>query len=592
MGRHADPNPFAVESEHSVLYGGRRECCGIARPRDIRDPGQSDLSMVTIPSNFFTTYMPFFNQAASQPYMPKFDGARSLRCVETRDHGMAFMADLFRANPKVLEAVIRVADNSMTMDRRAAVTVSHPEWFAREADESFTPVDVTDVSALGATYAACKGVRVLIHQYATEPNQPSMQWHPDDWKNSFADGEYGMATLLLPATEHEDDAICTQFSGTSLAVPRGCGVWLPCNVMHRGVPTGAAPRRALVLEFVAAGRQHTAAKGYLHADIKDWLFFTKSMLVEHRREGPRSVYMSAPMSSVEHRQSVCTSTPMSNPYLLALSAGLGGDAQVRPAPQVAFEFFMVFWASSEEAALEQARRADNDSSGSVRGRGGGTRGFQAPERTTWTLALEGPGYKSLPFVQQETIPADLLRRVSGVGSRTATTATVGGVYEATLDEYFTGGIYVPMLASICDEDEGTFGPYVGLHDLDDFSTELMRWGDHMDWHWRRDAYGDGDPHGLLREPVAETIKTFDVDDVTSRKNIRIDFVPGALGAGLDGQALPVAGEVSDSTALTKYTSEPGTKPRVPVGALVVLRFRVMAPPGNNLIFSDSACVEH
>ena len=290
-GQWIDPSPFAAESKNRVIYCATEQCGGRGYTRNIQDIGKSDLIIVSLPSNFFTTYMPFFRQAASQSYMPGFDGKRHLNCIETRDYGMAFMKDMFHINPKVLEAAIRVADNSMTMDRREAAVASHPEWFAHSHN-------VTDVSDLGETFAACSGVRVLFHNYTTEPHQGNMIWHPDDWENSFAHGEYAVATMLLPATEQETDAICTEFSGAPFAVPRGCGVWLPCNVMHRGVTTGVAPRHGLQLEFVAAGRQHNGAKGQRHAKIKDWLFFTRSMLVENRREGPHNSYMSALMPNM------------------------------------------------------------------------------------------------------------------------------------------------------------------------------------------------------------------------------------------------------------------------------------------------------
>ena len=247
--------------------------------------------------------MPFFKTAESQNYMPEFDGKRHLDCVESRDYGMAFMADLFRTNPDVLEAAIRIADTSMTIDMRTAATESHTSY-DRTPDGEVRPFDMQS-SALGQTFAACEGVRVLIHRFTTEKNQNVMSWHADDMDNGWKDGSYSVATILLPASELDSDAICTEVSGMSLAVPRGCGLWLPCNVMHRGVPTGAMPRHGLMVEFIAAGRRHNSALGKNHRDVKDWIFMTKNMLMEHRRLGPQSgAFMSY------------TNAPMPNPYIV------------------------------------------------------------------------------------------------------------------------------------------------------------------------------------------------------------------------------------------------------------------------------------
>lgn len=270
---------------------------------------------------------------------------------------------------------------------------------------------------------------------------------------------------------------------------------------------------------------------------------------------------------------------------LALSAGVGGGARVET--QVGFEFFMLFWASSEAAAVLQAETAPavDDTDRSANGAASRTRGVMKTQTTEW--ALEGDDEFSQTFVKTDTVSAELQQRVSAVGMRTETTAVVGGVYETTLGEGFIGGTFVPAIVSLSDEDNGTFGPYVGLRSLEDFSTDLMCWGDHMDWHWNRGMCEDtGDPHGLLREPVADTIKNFEVDDNDTRKKIRIDFAPDALDAGLHGRQLLVEGGVSDSTAFPKYTSEAGVKSRVDKGMLVVLQFRIMAPP-HTLVFSDS-----
>ena len=100
----------------------------------------------------------------------------------------------------------------------------------------------------------------------------------------------------------------------------------------------------------------------------------------------------------------------------------------------------------------------------------------------------------------------------------------------------------------------------------------------------------GDPHGLLREPFAETMGKRLADDEQSRTGIRISSVSGAVGRGQDGSVLPVGAQNSQQTATCTYTSEVGQTPRVEDGVLEVYVFRVKLPAGQKRVFSDGTCV--
>lgn len=239
----------------------------------------SDLQVLEIPSNLFCYFMPRFKMCRSDPYMQAFDGQRHLHTIHSGDFGMAFMADLFKSNPRMLASLIALSDTSQTMEKRCDAMIKYPKFERKHGVPKL--LEMTTGGFLGGGFAAEEGVRVLLHIFTTDANCSNMEWHVDDWANSVADGSYRMATIILPATLLPSDAICTEISGYDSKVPAGKGIWLPCNVLHRGVPTLGAPRNGLMIEFIAAGRRHTSAAKHNHAGIKDWLFYSKSSLMAH-----------------------------------------------------------------------------------------------------------------------------------------------------------------------------------------------------------------------------------------------------------------------------------------------------------------------
>jgi len=173
-------------------------------------------------------------------------------------------------------------ETSQTMEKRSAAMLKYPK-FEHMMRGVPRPLQMIPGGKLGNGFAADDGVRVLLHRFTTQAHCGNMLWHVDNWANAAAGGSFRMATIILPATLMPSDAICTEIDGYDLKVPVGKGIWLPCNVLHRGVPTSDLPRNGLMIEFIAAGRRHTSAAKHNHEDIKDWLYFSKNTLMGHVR---------------------------------------------------------------------------------------------------------------------------------------------------------------------------------------------------------------------------------------------------------------------------------------------------------------------
>jgi len=249
---------------------------------NIQAAEKSDLQVVVIPDSYFGYYTARFETCRSDLYMEAFDGQRYLHTIQSEDFGMAFMADLFRCNPRMLMSLIALSETSQTMEKRSAAMVKYPK-FERTVRGVPKPLEMISGGKLGNGFAADDGVRVLLHKFTTRAHCGNMVWHVDDWANSTADGSYRMATIILPATLLPSDAVCTEIDGYDFKVPAGTGIWLPCNVLHRGVPTSDLLRNGLMIEFIAAGRRHTSAANHNHQDVKDWLYFSKNTLMGHVR---------------------------------------------------------------------------------------------------------------------------------------------------------------------------------------------------------------------------------------------------------------------------------------------------------------------
>jgi len=88
----------------------------------------SVLQCVVIPDNYFGHYMTQFEKCRSDLYMAAFDGQRYLHTIQSEDFGMAFMADLFRCNPRMLMSLIAVSETSQTMEKRSAAMDKYPKF--------------------------------------------------------------------------------------------------------------------------------------------------------------------------------------------------------------------------------------------------------------------------------------------------------------------------------------------------------------------------------------------------------------------------------------------------------------------------------
>lgn len=214
-----------------------------------------------------------------------------------------------------------------------------------------------------------------------------------------------------------------------------------------------------------------------------------------------------------------------------------------------------------------------------------------PVEMAWSLVGNGEGPEgSYPFREVGRQPG-FFETVVDMGRRVDYAVRAGKTYEVELGSDFVFGLYVPSLTASGKRHANTFGPYAGLRDLYDFSFDLIKWAEPMTWYFTdKTCMGKGDPHGLMREPVEDTIKKYSPNSEQARTAIRIESVSGVVGARENGTLLEVAAAPSQQTAACKYTNEGGQRPRFGEGVLEVLCFRIKMPPGKQTVFSDGICV--
>ena len=303
-----------------------------ARTVIVHDISKSNVLELNIPDSYWDVFLPRLNNCKSSLYMDSFHGERHLSALETSDIGIPLLKELCRYNPEMLKQIIQVAAMSNTMDN-IKDTVKRDETFMippaaidehcqndtdshgvtriheKESINSKTGYADECIRRTGFGHSHVSGVRVLVHRFKTDPEQKEMKWHIDDLFNSGWDGGYAVATVLLPGGRSPEDRVCTEINGFARKVNPNMGLWMPCNVMHRGIPTGDVSRNCIMLEFIAYGRNHTGAKKYKHEDVKDWLGLSTSQLLEMCNVDPMNAAAAGSMSYI--------SAPVHNPYVVA-----------------------------------------------------------------------------------------------------------------------------------------------------------------------------------------------------------------------------------------------------------------------------------
>jgi len=337
-GRYLDQNTRhkkmifgGIDAVETIDYALKAKVGMNGRDITVKPTCESKLLELHIPDSFWTTFLPRLTDCESSLYMDSFHDKRHLNSLETRDIGMPFLTELCRCNPGMLEEMIEVAKRSLTMDgieddvQWDANFMISPEEIDEHDENSAASHGVTRIHErksfisktgyvdecmrkTGFGHSEVYGVRVLIHRFTTDPEQKAMSWHVDDLINTGPDGEYAIATVLLPGSSDTNDKVCTEISGLGRKVDPSKGLWVPCNLMHRGVPTTDVPRRCIMLEFVAYGRNHTAAARHNHGGVKDWLGLNLSTLLEMRNVPPMSAATKGSMSYI--------SAPIRNPYFV------------------------------------------------------------------------------------------------------------------------------------------------------------------------------------------------------------------------------------------------------------------------------------
>ena len=344
--------PFKYEKFNRVFFGSSDspDMPPLSNQAETRPAEMSDIQIVELPVSFGETYGPFLEKCQRHASLDDFNDGRQLDTLESMDHGWPLLKELFRHNPALLKSVIKIAKSSRTKDMWSTAMKNYLDY-ERLADGSeillnpservgpTEPTDPTDPteptepmhvddqlygdqinrshsgSVLrryeidGSNYAPSAGVRVLIHHLITAKNRGNMTWHFDDQSLCFSNGEYGLGTLLIPATENIQDAVCTEISGYDIHIPKGKALWLPCNVLHRGITTQDLPRKVYAIEFLAFGRGHKNSDTHNVDGVKDYLALSLSALLEEEVKDP--------MTSAAHGSMSYLRTPfVSNPYVV------------------------------------------------------------------------------------------------------------------------------------------------------------------------------------------------------------------------------------------------------------------------------------
>jgi len=119
---------FPDESLNGMVFGDALSCDVRTFGGNMQPAEKPDLQVVVIPDSYFGHYMTQFEKCRSDLYMAAFDGQRYLHTIQSEDFGMAFMADLFRCNPRMLMSLIAVSETSQTMEKRSAAMDKYPKF--------------------------------------------------------------------------------------------------------------------------------------------------------------------------------------------------------------------------------------------------------------------------------------------------------------------------------------------------------------------------------------------------------------------------------------------------------------------------------
>lgn len=193
--------------------------------------------------------------------------------VEAPELGKQLMTEMFRTHEPLLDSAIRMCALSLTSEHLNSYARDYAAWLKLVPQSAFRENRVHDIDTYGRAWGAGfwdrptvlldePAIEVLVHKSETYHPQG---FHVDDIHMCFPGEQqnncsnYGMATILLPASRRPRDRVATQISGSESTWP-GCsedGVFVPSNVLYRDAPLYQdEPREVYMIQLLANGMPH------------------------------------------------------------------------------------------------------------------------------------------------------------------------------------------------------------------------------------------------------------------------------------------------------------------------------------------------
>jgi len=193
--------------------------------------------------------------------------------VEAPELGRHLMTEIFRTHETLLDSAIRMCALSLTSEHWNSYARDYAEWLKTVPESAKLRNRVTDPDTYGQAWGDGfwdrptvlleePAIEVLVHKSETYNPQGV---HVDDIDMCFT-GEpqnncsnYGMATILLPASRRPQDRVAIQRSGSERTWPEvpEDGVFVPSNVLYRDARLYQdEPREVYMIQLLANGMPH------------------------------------------------------------------------------------------------------------------------------------------------------------------------------------------------------------------------------------------------------------------------------------------------------------------------------------------------
>ena len=302
-----------------TIYGKEEDLVDADKERNYtcKDVHASDLAFVdTSKFDWYNVYLPqlesiFKNTKPCDVNISIYDlcgDSRTLSQLDCEDVGIQLMTSIFSSHPEVLNSVIGLCRQSLTLNQwndyyqqfenkvkafyKASIE-KHGDCSSearalkeyekalkelrkdRQTDSTRSPDTVDNawplVRGRPTQLLHDFAIEVNIHKLVTGADLEDQPFHIDAHHLCYSDDEtsaeklpnYGAVTMLLPGSNQAQDQVCTEISTMGREWERnGMGIWLPTNVIHRGrKPGGVLDRNNYLFEVHSNGTFMAAKDG-------------------------------------------------------------------------------------------------------------------------------------------------------------------------------------------------------------------------------------------------------------------------------------------------------------------------------------------